>query len=262
MRLTKYLKLARPPLLLLSIFASLGIMRYYGTLDGLKSIIIFSAIVFGNIGYNILNDVMDRDTDAVLKPWKPIPSGEVPLDTARDIAFFFIFMSMYFVIMLAFYDIHLFLIGLVGIVGGVLYNYYRLRAVVGNLVLGATYFSAAYLCSFPRGLDFALAFALITVSFNIAVQIQDVDGDRLVGLKTLPSVLGVQKARIVAVVLGLCAIYLLSRISTLFAWTFVVSEASVIISLALNRKETYEVLVRWVSRFTMMLGYLLMLGGV
>jgi len=265
MKIADYLKLIRIPLFILSIIASISIMKYFDTYEPLKSLLILLAIVSGNISMNIYNEVFDVETDKILKPWKPIPSGRINKSEAEKVAMMSLGISLSLVVILGLkYDTMYLLIGLLGIISGIFYNALRYKMFGGNITLGTAYFSAALMCSYPHDFWFAVAFGLITISFNIAVQVQDIEGDYKAQLKTLPITVGIFKARVVSAVIGSYAVLIL--VNKYYPKTFSVVFSSIIfaIMIALYRNDwkSYEYLVRGLSRFLMIIGFILMFLGV
>lgn len=89
---------------------------------------------------------------------------------------------------------------------------FRLKAVplVSNFVLSLTYLVtvlAGYLLVMPNGLaEFPRgAIAMVLVTFTLATpfkDLKDVDGDRKVGVRTIPTIFGLEKAKRIIAALG------------------------------------------------------------
>jgi len=247
-----YLKLLRPPLLFLGMLAPYSLMVYYGKWGTQEAWYILLAIAFGNCAFNVFNEIADRNVDRVLKPWKPIPSGKVDVPSALLIAFLSWIASYYFLLHLEWTYICL---GVLGYLGAFVYNVMQVRCVLGNLALGFTYAVAAYMATYPHGLEFVVPWMLLVMGFNIAVQVQDVEGDRRVGLRTVPVELGVGNAKILSSVLTVIAALLFLRLEWRFFPFFLASW----LVLGANAFGEYETFCRYLGRLSMIAGFGLLL---
>ncbi|NTV01318.1 MAG: chlorophyll synthase ChlG [Chlorobiaceae bacterium] len=162
----------------------------------------------------MLNDYFDRDLDEINEPSRPIPGGAISL---RDATMLIALWSVLSVI--AGYLIHP-LIGLyvvVGIVNAHLYSAnpikLKKRLWAGNIIVSVSYLiipwiagEIAYRPSFSiHSLTPSLIVAgLYTLSSTGTMTINDfksIEGDRQVGIHTLPAVFGERRAAIIASVL-------------------------------------------------------------
>ena len=162
----------------------------------------------------MLNDYFDRDLDEINEPSRPIPGGAISL---RDATLLIALWSVLSVI--AGYLIHP-LIGLyvvVGIVNAHLYSAnpikLKKRLWAGNIIVAVSYLiipwiagEIAYRPSFSlHSLTPSLiAAGLYTLASTGTMTINDfksIEGDRQVGINTLPAVFGERKAAIIASVL-------------------------------------------------------------
>ncbi|MCD6406377.1 UbiA family prenyltransferase [Candidatus Aerophobetes bacterium] len=251
-KIVSYFFILRPPLLLLGILAPYSLMVYYGKWGTEEAWYILLAIAFGNCAFNIFNEIADRNVDKVLKPWKPIPSGRVDLYIAPAIALSCWVLSYWFLLHL---DLPYLYLGVLGYLGAFIYNVMQVREVVGNLVLGATYAVAAYMATYPYGLEFVVPWMLLVMGFNIAVQVQDVEGDVKVGLQTVPVELGVRNAKILSGLLSIVAGALFLRLDWHFYPFFMASW----LVLGANIFNEYEVFCRYLGRLSMIIGFGLLL---
>jgi chlorophyll synthase len=176
----------------------------------------------------MLNDYFDRDLDEINEPSRPIPGGAISLRGAT------VLISVWSVLsVIAGYLIHP-LIGLyviIGIVNAHLYSAnpikLKKRLWAGNIIVSVSYLiipwvagEIAYRPDFSlRSLIPSLIVAgLYTLSSTGTMTINDfksIEGDRQVGINTLPAVFGERKAAIIAsalINLGqlLAAVYMLS----------------------------------------------------
>lgn len=167
---------------------------------------------------NILNDILDIDTDRINHPHRPLPSGQIGLRAARLSAAVFLFLAgcamiglnnagriigVVAVILLILYDFHLkhiaylgnltiaVLAGLTFILGGVRDGFGTATALPGPLIPAVF----AFLMHFGR---------------EIIKDIQDVSGDRASGSHTAP----VQYGPLIPLI-SVYAIYLLLTAATI-----------------------------------------------
>jgi len=174
-----YLKLLRPPLLFLGLLAPVSLMRFFHSWDWY----VLGAIFFFNASFNVFNEVFDVETDRINKPHKPLPSGEADIGKSLLLAFLLSYIGLVFLVSL---PTEKALLGFIAFVSGAIYNLFKERGTIGNLCLGSTYGLAAYISSYPNGLIFSTAFGLLTIFFNIGVQLQDLDAEKKAGIKTFP----------------------------------------------------------------------------
>jgi len=261
-KITGYIKLIRPPLLVLGFLASYALMRYYGNWGGMKGWLILLAIGFGNTSFNVLNEIADVKQDCINKPWKPLPSGQVSIDGAFMLSVWCFIISAACIAFLGIlYDMMYVVLGILGYLFGGIYNLTQ-RGIGGNIALALTYGIAAYISSYPHGLLFATAFGITTMAFNIAVQIQDHEADRMAGVITIPYQVGVEKARMISYCLAVCAIPFYAVLNlplTKLAFTLICG--AVMAAVLIDSDRSYELLVRVLARALMIAGFVFMLMG-
>ena len=168
-----------------------------------------SAALIGGAG-NAINDYFDYEIDAVNRPDRPIPSGQVSLKTALIISLVLALGGIIISIYLSLGHLAL------AIISSVLLFFYsstlKLKGFLGNLtVAGIIAISLLYggastgnmLAALP---GFIFAFLLV-LAREIIKDIEDLEGDESFNAQTLPIVLGVEPA---------------SRISQLIIWSLIV----------------------------------------
>ena len=207
--------------------------------------------------------MVDIEVDRRLKPWKPLPSGKVRPIQALVIASLSLLISLIFLLRLSLISDIYVILGVFGYIGAGAYNLSGFKGIGSNIGLGLTYFCAAYMSSYPDGLYFALFFGILTVAFNIAVQIQDYKGDLEAEITTVPIQIGVEYSQILSLIL--------TFISFLFLITSEIPYVSfmmfVIVILLLfgahyhETPESYEILCRKMGRFFMILGFISLIAG-
>lgn len=266
MKLSPLLRLWRPPLLLLGFLASAAILKWSSNLVFPKAILILCAIGFGNAALNVLNELVDLETDRINKPWKPLPSGEVSVRSAWISIVVFAIISLASLLLLLFEDPSYTFLGLLGLSTALSYNLGR-KDLLGNVFLGTAYASAALMSAYPRRLQmtFAAPFALFTVAFNIVVQWQDLKADKASGLVTVPIQLGerclyLSAFLVLSSLLGFAALYV--RTGAPFLWLFVLADVLVISGIYFHENSVaIEWLLRRGARLALILGFLWMLLG-
>ena len=203
MGLKHYIILLRPPLLILGFLASVALLKWSNNLyDIPKSILIILAIGFGNAAFTTLNELKDVEVDRINKPWKPLPSGKVSKKSAQITIYASLILSVICLILLSVYNLFYLIIGILGLIGGYVYNAVR-KDLIGNLFMGLTYGSAAAMSLYPKYLPFSIAFGAFTIAFNLLVQHQDLIAEKTAGVVTAPQQLGRDVTRYVSATLSL-----------------------------------------------------------
>lgn len=206
-----YFRLCRPPLLILGIIASVGLLAWSGhILSTPESILIILAIVIGNTINNLLNEIHDIDIDKNTHPEKPLPSGKISKQSALTLTCILLIIFSSVIAVLSYYSLVLTFIGILGFVLGIIYNFSNHRALLGNLALGTSYGCAAFMCLYPytEYYLFAFVFVLFTVAFNLVVQGQDKKGD-FGKVETFPIIYTEKNTYIISTMLMILAIILL-----------------------------------------------------
>jgi 4-hydroxybenzoate polyprenyltransferase len=163
--------------------------------------------------YNCINDV---EGDKVNASWQPLASGQMSTGFAWKM------MAALAVMGLALFWLavpQLILLGVAFVLLGVFYSAYaKARHFVSYTTLVTTHMAmpmaAGYLLAGQIDLRLAVAIGFIYMTEVLSMSIKDykdVPGDRRVGLRTLPIVLGPQKAALVTFA-GFCSPFILSWI--------------------------------------------------
>jgi chlorophyll synthase len=184
----------------------------------------------------MLNDYFDRDLDEINEPDRPIPGGAISLQNATILIAAWSVLSV-----IAGYLIEP-LIGfyvIIGIINAHLYSAnpikLKKRLWLGNIIVAVSYLIIPWIAGvIAYDPEFTIASlqpsliiaAMYTIASTGTMTINDfksIDGDRQVGIRTLPAVFGETNAAIIAAVLinigqGLAAGYLLYTGQTLFGW--------------------------------------------
>ena len=185
------------------------------------------------------NDWYDRHVDAINEPGRPIPSGRLPGSTGFWIAVVWTAVSLLVAAGLGRWT---FAAAVVGLVLAWVYSAPPLRLKQngwwGNLACGACYeglpwfTAAAIMAGTLPGLPIILVAALYSAGAHGIMTLNDfksVDGDRQMGIRSLPVMLGVDRAAALA-----CAVMAVPQvvvIGLLLRWGFPLHAAGVVVLL-------------------------------
>ncbi len=184
----------------------------------------------------VVNDWYDRDVDAINEPSRPIPSGRLPGRWGYRMALTGTTLSLLLGAALGFWVLAA---TVVGLVFAWIYSAPPLRLKnngwLGNAAVGFSYESLAWITGAavmlggampdPRILVLALLYGLGAHGIMTLNDFKAIEGDRQLGVRSLPVQLGVQNAARVA-----CAVMLLPQLVVvwlLFEWVQPVHAATV-----------------------------------
>lgn len=186
-----YIRVCRPPLLFLGVIASLGLLSWSGNLfsSPVQSLLIVATVATGNLGWTLQNEIWDEDVDAIKKPSKPLPSGEVTFDNVASLSFFMFLASIFCNLALSVLFGAVYLWGYLAHFTSFVYNHLR-KDLVGNISMAVSYGLAAFISLFPHHLLFCVPWSLLTVAHNLNNQHQDLEADRQAGSYTVPQQIG------------------------------------------------------------------------
>ena len=166
----------------------------------LNLLISCGVIVAFMAGGNSLNDYIDVEIDKTAHPERPLPRGEISPSTARTIGISGIVIAC--VLSVAMMSA---IVTVVVVIAAALMVSYELflkqRGFIGNITIAVLtgmifLFGGAVVGKVEWNLVIAAMAALVSVGREIAKDIQDMDSDE--GRKTLPMMIGVKRASIVA----------------------------------------------------------------
>ena len=267
MTLLGYIKVCRPPLALLGVIASLGLYLWSHKVLDLQGCLIILAISTGNLGYTLLNECMDIDVDAKNKPYKPLPSGQADWEKVFMASLFLIGLSFATLIVLSVLFGWFYMVGVLGLVFSYVYNILR-KDLLGNVCMAGAYGIAALISLYPQYLVFSLAFALLTLAFNLAVQYQDLEAEKASGVITAPQQLGRAKTSLLGCLFSSLSLgiflALLEKTGYLPLVSFKITSILAMISLAsINYVGTgsraQEALNRYLGRIFLLVGFIWMI---
>lgn len=200
------------------------------------------AVFFETAAGNVINDYFDYNIDLINKPNRPIPSGRISLNAGRNYGYLLFLLGTICGLLISLITSNWipFLIVLVADV--VLYLYaYKLKAtpLIGNLTVGfMTGFGFVFggftinnptiiLTSIYLGF---FAFVMTTAR-ELIKDIEDMEGDKVEGAKTLPILYGEKITSILAVILIIvdCALCPLLYYMNIFSFYYLIIIAIAVI---------------------------------
>lgn len=171
-------------------------------LEHWDSLLLSAAIVIVFIsGGNTLNDYIDADIDKTAHPERPIPSGRVRRETARNIGYLMLGLS----VALSFLSANIVLVTIVAIAAALMLSYelfLKQRGFVGNLTIAVLtgmlfLFGGAVVGDAQGNVIVALMAVSVSIGREISKDIEDREGDE--GDRfTLPMRIGDRNAAILA----------------------------------------------------------------
>ncbi|MEW6222751.1 MAG: geranylgeranylglycerol-phosphate geranylgeranyltransferase [Candidatus Hadarchaeota archaeon] len=179
-------------------------------------IIPFMAAAIVAAGGNAINDYFDWKIDKVNRPGRPIPSGRLTAEEALKRAQALFAVGVFLSAFLGFFALALAAANSLVLVA---YSWrLKRRGLVGNLAIGyltgSTFLFGSFAANFLFGTPLisaelsvlALMAGLSTVGRELIKGIQDMPGDKKMGLKTFPLEHGARKAAALAIVFILAAV--------------------------------------------------------
>ncbi|MCS6960018.1 MAG: chlorophyll synthase ChlG [Pseudanabaenaceae cyanobacterium SKYGB_i_bin29] len=160
-----------------------------------------------------LNDYYDREIDAINEPYRPIPSGAIPLRNVIIQIWVLLLLGFTVAILLDLWAGHrTFTLTIITAIGAFLAYIYsapplklKQNGWLGNYALGASYIALPWCAG--QALFGKLSWQIVAITMfyslaglGIAVvnDFKSVEGDRQLGLKSLPVMFGVQRAAQIA----------------------------------------------------------------
>ncbi|MFA4641240.1 geranylgeranylglycerol-phosphate geranylgeranyltransferase [Pyrococcus kukulkanii] len=206
-----FIEIMRPHnCILAGIVGILGALVAYEGIPGINKLaLIFLVVYFGCSAGNTINDYFDYEIDRINRPKRPIPRGAIP----RNVALYYALIQYLIGIILAYFlRIEAFLFALGAYALTFLYAW-KLKPLpfVGNLAVatltGVTpIYGAVGVGRIGLAGYLAICAFLVNVAREIMKDIEDVEGDRKMGAKTLPIILGEKKAGIIASAFGFATV--------------------------------------------------------
>jgi geranylgeranylglycerol-phosphate geranylgeranyltransferase len=224
-----WFRIIRPPIVIISclgaLVGALNVSAFINKGSIQISLIQLFLIIFGaaclSAGLMIHNDVTDLKSDKINRPHKPLPSGSIGVKTAQVIGLFFMIFSIFIAFLINIFDTGLLnwtcgIITFSIVIIGICYNHYgKYHGIIGNILVAygvgsIPYWGAIAIAPEPQYifLMLPLALAIFTqeIGREIMVNAGDYNGDLKAGFKTLPVLIGRQKAMAVALIFYLAFI--------------------------------------------------------
>ncbi len=202
-----YLEIIRPGNAVMAVIAVLLVMLISGnfTLNAFLACIVVLMVIGGG---NAINDYFDYKIDAINKPNRPIPSGRISLNSAKiySVALFVIGTILSFIIGL--------LPGLIALFTSVvliLYAYnLKKMPLIGNMAvsffIGLTFIFGAVVVGEPLLSILGFSPFFITMMREIVKDMEDMEGDKKEGARTLPILYGLKSSAVIATLFMIFAV--------------------------------------------------------
>ncbi len=204
------LRLSRPGNILM-IGAAVLLGRYLGSGDIREANLLYASVAAGLLGAagNIMNDLVDLDSDLINHPERGLPSGRVSIRNAR-------------IFLLACLILSLMALATLSPIHWIVYGFCALLLVAYNLILERTPLFGNLAISLLVGL--AIVFGALQVGFSSTVlvaggfaffttlareivkDVSDMEGDRRSGFKTLPLSIGSGRSLLIVNAISICIV--------------------------------------------------------
>ncbi|AIF68464.1 prenyltransferase [Palaeococcus pacificus DY20341] len=203
MELKAFVEIMRPHnCILAGLVGILGAMVAIGQFPPVdKAILVFLVVFLGCSGGNTINDYFDYEIDKINRPTRPLPRGAMARKTALIYSIF-----LFAVGLILAYKINIQALLVAGVAYSLMVLYaWKLKPLpfIGNLVVAfLTGITPIYGAIAVEKIGFAgylaLSAFLVNVSREIMKDIEDVEGDKAEGARTLPIIWGEKKAAYLA----------------------------------------------------------------
>jgi chlorophyll/bacteriochlorophyll a synthase len=156
-----------------------------------------------------INDFYDRDIDAINEPYRPIPSGAISIPQVEQQIYLLLFLGLAVSYTLDRWAGHTFPIIFFLALGGSFLAYIysapplklKQNGWLGNYALGASYIALPWWCGHalfgtlnPTIVILTLFYSFAGLGIAIVNDFKSIEGDRALGLQSLPVIFGVQKS--------------------------------------------------------------------
>ncbi len=166
-----------------------------------KLLVLMLSSFFIAAGGNSINDYFDLEIDKVNKPWRPIPSGRISPNTAYK---FSLLMFLIGTILSFLTNIQCILLAVLATL--LLYYYSKMikrKGFLGNITIATlsalNLLYGGFLGEEPLISLIPASYAFIIILGREVIKtIEDIKGDSIVGVKSLPIILGLKKSMIIA----------------------------------------------------------------
>lgn len=201
------------------------------------------AVFFETAAGNVINDYFDYNIDKINKPERPIPSGRISLKNGRNYAYLLFLAGTVCGFLISYLTKNWIPFAIVLIADVILYLYaYKLKStpVIGNLAVGFMtgfgFVFGGFSLNNPTIIVTSIYlgfFAFVmTTAREIVKDIEDIEGDKAEGAKTLPILIGKKIPALIATILILvdCALCPLLYFNHIFGiyYLFVIAVAVIL----------------------------------
>ncbi|MBQ2666495.1 UbiA family prenyltransferase [Methanobrevibacter sp.] len=170
------------------------------------------AVFFETAAGNVINDYFDYKIDLINKPERPIPSGRISLKNGKNYAYFLFFAGTVCGFLISYLTSNWIPFIIVLIADAILYLYaYKLKTtpLIGNLAVGFMtgfgFVFGGFTINNPDIITTSIFlgfFAFVmTTAREIVKDIEDVEGDKKDGARTLPIMIGKKIPAMLAAIL-------------------------------------------------------------
>ncbi|MBO8175151.1 MAG: geranylgeranylglycerol-phosphate geranylgeranyltransferase [Thermococcus sp.] len=192
---------------LVGILGSIVALEHFPELK--TALLIFAVIFLGCSAGNTINDYFDYEIDKINRPTRPLPRGAMSRKTA-----FWYAMLLFVVGLVLAYQLNIYAFLLAVVAYFVLFIYaWKLKPlpIIGNIMVasltGATpLYGAIAVGKIGLAGYLALCAFMVNLSREIMKDIEDIEGDKAKGAKTLPIVWGIKKSAYLASLFGIITV--------------------------------------------------------
>lgn len=206
-----YIEILRPGNALMSAISIILVALIDKTIS-IPVVLAMLAVFFETAAGNVINDYFDYKIDLINKPDRPIPSGRISLKNGRNYGYFLFFMGTVCGFFISYLTNNWIPFAIVLFADVVLYLYaYKLKSTpfLGNLTVGFMtgfgFVFGGFSINNPTIIMTSIFlgfFALVmTTAREIIKDIEDIEGDKADGARTLPILIGAKKPAILAAIL-------------------------------------------------------------
>ena len=206
-----YIEILRPGNALMSAISIILVALIDKTIS-IPVVLAMLAVFFETAAGNVINDYFDYKIDLINKPDRPIPSGRISLKNGRNYGYFLFFMGTVCGFFISYLTNNWIPFAIVLFADVVLYLYaYKLKStpLLGNLTVGFMtgfgFVFGGFSINNPTIIMTSIFlgfFALVmTTAREIIKDIEDIEGDKADGARTLPILIGAKKPVILAAIL-------------------------------------------------------------
>ena len=206
-----YIEILRPGNALMGAISIILVALIDKTLS-IPVILAMMAVFFETAAGNVINDYFDYNIDLINKPERPIPSGRISLKNGRNYGYFLFLAGTVCGFLISYLTNNWIPFYIVLFADVVLYLYaYKLKStpLIGNLAVGfMTGFGFVFggFCINNPNIIMTSIFLgffafVMTTAREIIKDIEDIEGDKADGAKTLPIMIGTRIPALMATVL-------------------------------------------------------------